>query len=198
MKILFVRHGETEDNLKGFDSPCLSHADLTENGKSQVRQIAQTLKQYSPQKIYYSPTARTTQTAQIIANELSISTEKDDRLTERNWGDWGEEGLTWRELTTSKLNDLTPQDRYELLPPNGESWKDMENRLLQCVDDLKENHEENIIVITHTGCLRALLPALIKESIDKHQEYSVKTGSVTIFCTQKEEYDLFGFRAEDV
>lgn len=66
MKILFIRHGETTDNLKGSKSPVLSKADLTEKGMQQAHELAKVLKQYKIEKIYSSPMLRTKHTAEIM------------------------------------------------------------------------------------------------------------------------------------
>ncbi|MEK6964344.1 MAG: histidine phosphatase family protein [Nanoarchaeota archaeon] len=96
MKILFIRHGETTDNLKGSKSPVLSKADLTEKGVQQAHELAHILKQYKIQKIYSSPMFRTQHTAEIASKETNIPFEIINDLHERNWGDWGDK--TWGEV----------------------------------------------------------------------------------------------------
>ena len=191
MKILFVRHGETFDNLRGFDSPCQSDAKLTDDGKEQALALAQEVKKYDPEIIYCSPTQRTQETAQIIKASNDVPLEIEKRLIERNWGDWGDDGLSWREIVETKLKHLDINQRRSLLPPNGETWIEMEERLMEFIHEIKLKHEENVVIVTHTGCLRALLPVLIQESIENHEKYSVKTGSITVFCTEEEKFDIF-------
>lgn len=70
MRILFVRHGESEANAKvlvgGPDSP------LTEVGIEQARETAKHLKDQNVAQIVCSPFIRAQQTAEIIAGELGI------------------------------------------------------------------------------------------------------------------------------
>ncbi len=197
MKIIFVRHGETKDNLKGINSPVLSTAELTENGINEVRQLAQKLKKYNFEKIYYSPMQRTKQTAQIIASEDNIQTKEIEELKERDWGDWGKQGKTWAQVLEI-IKDYDIKKRYEFTPTNGESWKTMEKRLIRFVEKIKKEYQKNVIIVTHTGCLRALLPVLKKDNITNHESYSVGTSTITVFCTEKNEYDIIGFKHHEI
>jgi len=191
MKLLLIRHGETADNLKGTLSPVKSTADLTENGVQQAHALAPLLAKHNIEKIYCSPLARTKHTAETLAKELNIPFEIKEDLQERSWGDWGTEGKVWTDVQAI-IKDYPIEKRYTFIPPNGESWKAMEERLLATINQIKKEHKANIAIVTHTGCLRALLPILKKDSIDNHQKYSVKTGTVTCFCTEKEDFDFIG------
>ncbi|MDO4871039.1 MAG: phosphoglycerate mutase family protein [Candidatus Saccharibacteria bacterium] len=87
MNIIFMRHGEAEDNVSELlSSNLLRCSTLTQNGKQQVIDSANLLEQVD--KIYVSPLIRTLQTAKIVAenqkNKIDIII--DDRIREINWG----------------------------------------------------------------------------------------------------------------
>lgn len=69
MKIILVRHGESEKNVNitnNKDSP------LTARGKKQVEHLANRLKEYDISEIYSSNLVRAKQTAEIISKKIKI------------------------------------------------------------------------------------------------------------------------------
>lgn len=89
--VLLVRHGRTALNaarrLRGrLDPP------LDEVGIRQVQRLAQRLTPMlsdgRPHRILTSPLLRATQTAQAIAAHTGLTVERDDRLLDRDYGQW--------------------------------------------------------------------------------------------------------------
>lgn len=85
MKILFVRHGETEWNRTGkiqggTDIP------LNQNGIRQAQITRTLLQSRMPDYIFCSPLQRAMQTAVCIAADTNIPILADDRLRERGYG----------------------------------------------------------------------------------------------------------------
>ena len=78
----------------------------------------------------------------------------------------------------------------------GESWKEMESRLLNFVEIIKNENENKdealIVIITHKGCLRALFPKLRNVEIGRHEEFSVDLCSISVFDTQIEKFVCIG------
>ena len=77
--IVFVRHGETDENHAGL---LLGHADpdLNETGRAQARRLAIALDGVDPIAIVTSPLARTRETAAAIGEQLNHPVEIDTRL----------------------------------------------------------------------------------------------------------------------
>ena len=94
MKILFIRHGQTQYNaefrwLGSTDNP------LCENGKKELLEKKHIIEKYKPiQKLYCSPMKRCVETAEIYFNQMNI--EIIDDLKERCFGDF--EGKKYEEL----------------------------------------------------------------------------------------------------
>ncbi len=74
----------------------------------------------------------------------------------------------------------------------------MEKRLLSALDKIKKEHKENVVILTHVGCLRALIPALKKVERSHHHKFNVEPGSITCFCTQKQEFDFIGYTPSEM
>ncbi len=150
-----VRHGETEWNAEGrqqghLDSP------LTAVGVRQAQLLAEGLTKKRIEVLYSSDLGRALQTAEIIANRLSLSIHRDIRLRERNLGIL--QGLTRDQFETQypeesrRFNAADPD--YVL--PGGESLRQLFNRCVACVEEIvAKNAGKNILIVGHGGVVRS-------------------------------------------
>jgi broad specificity phosphatase PhoE len=193
----FVRHAQSEANVEGFNSPVMHDTPITSTGILEAHAIATYFKtNHTPiSSIYSSPLMRTYQTAEIIGRELNIPVKTKEGLKERDWGIWA--GLPWNDVS-QKLSGLTLEERFKFVPPEGESWEQMDERLAKTLEEVAEdqNSGENTLIITHRGCLRAILPVLAKAGRDKHEDFSVGTGTLTKFSFDQEAFDFVGLTPE--
>lgn len=98
MKIVLVRHGETNENaahcyLGHFD------AELNDNGRKQLSFFTEKLKQFTPidsPSLYSSDLSRAMESAQIIGGEIQLRPVSEFPLRELNFGDW--EGKTYDDI----------------------------------------------------------------------------------------------------
>lgn len=191
----FVRHGQSEGNVLNAECLVMNDTPITPRGIEEANAIAKYLKENNIRvtDIYTSPLGRSHQTAEIIAQELNLPVKIKEGLRERNWGIWG--NLTW-DSVSQKLDKLTIDERYTFIPEAGESWQQMEERLAVSLEEIAEENEsgEDILIITHRGCLRAILPVLAKVSKDKHADFSVETGSLSKFSFNKNDFEFIGLQ----
>lgn len=180
-RLILVRHGETETNTQGKIHKHLDPEQLTKNGVNQIRKTALALKQLNPQIIYCSNERRAIQSAKIISNKLSIPLLETDALKERNWGDYA--GLSFGEIKEKVgMDKMTFAERYTFRPPNGESWKETEDRLLYALNTiLNHNIDKNIILVTHGGSIRIYMPSLLNVAKEESYKYDPDNASVSIF-----------------
>lgn len=177
MKIIFVRHGE----LNGENSNILHGANdsvsLSEKGKNTMVVLSSVLKKMKVDKIVSSPEIRTKESANIIAQELSIPIQYLDELQGRKWGSFA--GKSWDDVSKI-LDKKTFEERYEFSPLGGESWRQFESRMLTAVRSISQNSIQNTVcVISHGSSIRVILPKIfdmpIQESLKSYPEY----GSVS-------------------
>lgn len=182
MKLLLIRHGQTEVNASGSMHTLNDDAGLSELGLLQAQKLIRVCKDHGVQMLYSSNENRAKQTADVIAEGLGTKNNPTNALHERNWGDW--EGRTWPEIK-SELDTMTVQERYSFVPPSGESWQQMETRLKQCVDNIVVDGEAKqvnaIAIVTHGGALRGLMPILKNTPKEMSLKYDFENASVTIF-----------------
>jgi len=134
--IYLIRHGQTEWNLErrlqgGQDSP------LTERGRRQAEALAQSLGKVPPVHLIASPLGRAKKTAEIIAKGFGLPVQIDDRLAELRCG--LAEGLTWADIDERwpDLRDARDLDKWNHPWPEGESYRDVDERLQGFVAELR-------------------------------------------------------------
>lgn len=153
MKLIFVRHGETDLNkelrLQGQREPDLP---LNETGQAEIRATRDALTDV-PQKIFASPLTRARETAQIIMERFPVPLIFSDDLKERDFGSLS--GKLRSEVGTDILaNDL--EGRYDYRPFGGESIDDVILRIKHFLNGLPLQNDETNFVITHRGIIRIL------------------------------------------
>lgn len=189
----FVRHGESEGNTLEDACPVMHNTLLTGKGKKEAQRIVDHFKKNKVDitDVYTAPQSRSYQTAEVIATALNLPLKTKDGLRERNWGEWRD--LRWMEVS-ERLDALTIEERYSFIPEGGESWRQMERRLFDALEEITEENAigENVVIVTHRGCLRAILPMLAKSGIGQHKEFSVPLGALSKFSFEKDSFDFVG------
>lgn len=177
--LILVRHGETETNLNRKLHKAGDPKELNETGKEQVRKTAKKIREYDLSVIYSSKETRAFQSAEIIAQEFSLKVRELDGLQERDWGDFS--GKTWPEIQ-AVLDKMTLEERFNYVPPNGESWKAFDERLRTSIDKvIWENKGKNVVIVSHGGAIRALMPYLLNVPNEESFKYDPDNASLTIF-----------------
>ena len=177
--LILLRHGQTSINTAEKLHAKNDEDILNEKGIEQTKEVAKKLKEFSPTKIYSSGEKRAILSAEIIVKELNIPLEIKKDIAERDWGDFA--GGTWDKVKKI-LDPMTLEERYLYVPPNGESWQQFETRLIETVKNvLLENKNKTIVVVTHAGVVRALMPYLLGIPKEETFKYNPENASLTIF-----------------
>jgi probable phosphoglycerate mutase len=187
--VVVVRHGHTintEKNLiSGGDGtdPELSELGLRE-AEGAAAEIPKLLNQFSlPEAVavIHSPMLRTTQTAEIIAKQLSLDTFADARLKEIGFGDW--EMLEMAMLETDAIELVAAwRGSLSVRPPNGESVLDMQGRVFDSLSDVIENYRgATAVVSTHMMPTRAFAAAALKGSQNVYFNINSSPGGISIY-----------------
>jgi|SRR3989344_1854747 len=178
MRLIFIKHGETETNVKRKTPFTGDDTGLTAKGIKQIKQIVPVLRRNKIEKVYCSPEKRAEQSAKIVTDEMHLPLEILDDLRERNWGKW--EVKPWDEIK-GELDKMSLERRYNFVPPQGESWKQMEEGLKNVLKTIVSGKWKCVCIVTHAGALRGLMPILKNEELSISLRYDFENGSVTIF-----------------
>lgn len=178
MKLLFIRHAETDTNVKGLTHKTGDSNGLTELGRQQAEKLIDNCRQAGVEKIFTSNEVRAQETANIIAKGIECEMVVLPDLAERNWGDW--EGKPWAEIEVV-LKPMSLDERYTFIPPNGESWQHMEQRLQKALDEIVAKDKKAVAVVTHEGSLRGLIPILNNAPKETSFGYHFDNASITTY-----------------
>lgn len=185
-RLIFIRHGETHKNVAKVLHGTKDDALLNETGRHQADISAKVLAKMNVSVIYSSTELRAKETAQIIGKVRNSQIIYIDNLRERNWGVF--EGRPWNDVI-KVLGPLSLEERFRYKPEKGESWQEVEERLiLEVTRILKDNLGKNIVIVTHGGTIRTLIPYLLGVSRDESFKYDPKHGSFTIFDFEKGKF----------
>jgi probable phosphoglycerate mutase len=160
-RLYFVRHGAThltaEDRFSGGTG-----VDLSDEGRQQVRRLAERLAGAAIKAVYCSPYGRTVETAQILAGPHALTPVHRDGLREISHGRW--EGLTRREVEQRYPEEYAAweADPFTFAPQDGESGLGVLARALPAVREIVVAHpDEGVLVVSHKATLRLILSSLL-------------------------------------
>jgi broad specificity phosphatase PhoE len=147
--LYLIRHGETDWNVEGRWQ---GHADvpLNKRGLQQAAQIAQQLAGAGLAAIYSSDLQRAQATAQALSAASGLPVQTDPRLREINQGEW--QGLLAEEVEAryGEILRLRRLDPLEAGPPGGETVKQVLERVIAAIEDIRNNHPlERVAVVSH-------------------------------------------------
>lgn len=150
MNIIFMRHGEATDNVKGILSDKeIYWSVLTEAGEKTARETADSL-DYNIDKAYVSPLPRTIQTAHIVAEKFNnVEFVIDNRLREIQYGKYsGQQNNT--ELDNTRIKQING-DYFVRFGDTGDNKYDIEKRLSDFLQDVVKNNAvgSTILIVSH-------------------------------------------------
>ena len=145
VKILLLRHGQSEWNVLGRWQGSQGDPELTEAGRRQAKESVQNLSEIS--KVYSSPLKRALETAQIISDDLNLNEPiLEPRLVEKNVGEWS--GLTTDEIE-SKWPDYIATGKR---PDSFETNEDLVDRGVKALIKIaKDSPNDTVCAVAHGG-----------------------------------------------
>lgn len=149
MKVLLVRHGETEENYLGKIQG-RNNVFLNDTGRRQVKRLKDKINSIEVDRCFISPLIRCFETALVLVGDR-VEIVRDDRLIQREMGE-----LTGREVAEYNAYQFWDYDKnrsdYGI-----ESIHDLFDRCSSFIDYLYDNYsDETILIVTHGEVYRAL------------------------------------------
>lgn len=161
-RIILIRHGEPVETAKGI---CYGKLDigLAECGKTQTEATAKLLSKFEITSIYASPRLRAQETAKIIAAKIGLFYKTEPKFAEIDFGDF--EGLRYEEVEQKfpAIYRTWMETPTEAEFPNGESFVQMQTRVLNITENLRQKHiGETCVFVSHGGVNRIILAHFLK------------------------------------
>lgn len=156
-KIFLTRHGESEYNiLKKIGG----NSSLSDKGKNYSKILFDYFNLnniLSNTKIYSSNMIRTKETLKYFDNIDVINL---DILNEINAGDF--EHMTYQEIKEKNPQNYFDRinDKYYYRYPNGESYSDLKNRVLEIFKIINED-SQNVLIVAHNAVIRVIVGVLM-------------------------------------
>ena len=189
--LILVRHGRTvlteSRKISGGDG---ENPDLSELGRQDAREVAEELAKLghsgnfaylsAPVAVIHSPIARAKQTAQAIANRISLPMVSNADLAEIGFGEW--DGLTNEEMIAAFEEEYNVwRGSFEVAPPGGESLKDFDTRVRRAFDSILAQYSgQTVVVVAHVMPIRALLRLANDSSIAGFWRTNIGPASISI------------------
>lgn len=178
MRLILVRHGQTEWNAGGRYQG-QSNVALSDTGRKQAKFLAERFPVKQLDAIYTSDLDRAKETAECVGEKLCVSVYPEEAFRELSFGDW--EGLTYQEISLrwpEEANKLfTAPD--ELVIPNGETFRELQKRALDKIHLLYEKHiDQTVAVFAHGAINKTILAGLMH--IPLHYLWSLRQDNTAV------------------
>ncbi len=158
MKLIFVRHGQTDFNKNKIPQGQEIDAPLNAEGIKQVEAAIAQLPS-SVDLFFASPLKRAYQTAQILNTKLGMEIVTHDKLKEFSYGSLA--GKPWPQIEEETQGAATyEKDQrldFDYRPYGGESIEDLKKRVAEFVEEMKITHpDKTILIAAHGGVIGAM------------------------------------------
>ncbi len=171
MRLILVRHGESEWNaagrVQGQADPGLSAA-----GREEARLLAPLVRAQEPDLAVTSDLRRAVETGALLVD----AAERDPRWRESAMGEWT--GRSAAELYADPSGRFAAWREGQADPPGGETWDETCARVAEAVDALRASGAERALVVTHGGPVRAACAVLA--GLRPDQLVPVPNASLTV------------------
>lgn len=178
MRLILVRHGQTEWNAGGRYQG-QSNVALSDTGRKQARFLAERFPVRQLDAIYTSDLDRAKETAECVGKWLGLTVCPEKAFRELSFGDW--EGLTYQEISSRWPEEaeklFTAPD--ELVIPHGETFQDLQKRALDKIYSLYEKHiDQTVAVFAHGAINKTILAGLMH--IPLHYLWSLRQDNTAV------------------
>jgi 2,3-bisphosphoglycerate-dependent phosphoglycerate mutase len=189
-KLILLRHGQSQWNLENKFTGW-KNVPLTEKGELEAKKAGELIKKHNIyiDNVFSSILERANKTAEIALKESGLQhlwendkliVTRDEKLNERDYGDL----VGLNKLETAEKFGIEQvhiwRRSYDTPPPNGESLKDVVDRVSPY---FKENikplldQNKNILIAAHGNSLRAMMIELGMYKSEEISSIELPTGS---------------------
>ena len=207
-KLILLRHGQSQWNLENRFTGW-KNVPLTEKGEAEAKKAGELIRKHniSIDRVFSSVLERANRTAEIAIKKAELNNLLEnnkiimtcsEKLNERDYGDLV--GLNKQETADKFGKDQVHIWRrsYDTPPPNGESLKDVVERVSPY---FKENIKplidkgENVLIAAHGNSLRAMMIELGMYKSEEISNIELPTGSP--LCINLDQGRLVDFKYLD-
>ena len=196
--IIFLRHGQAENNTKRILAGRTEGVPLTKIGIEQAEQIGKYLKPIAISAIYSSPIERANNTAKIVAESNSIDYKLDERLTELDMGKFTR--MPYDEIFAKHGNVFLKFYSNDpiISEHNVETFPHVQKRVMDMLDYIIKKHDqENVLLVTHMDPIKSVIAKVMYLKPLSLFELIIANCSLTIIKHHDEKLSLSAINAMD-
>lgn len=189
MKLLLIRHGETDWN-KARRVQGRTDVPLNETGRAQAARIAAQLDTTKIDAVYSSPLSRAYETAELIAAGRGLEIKKADELLEIQFGLW--EGKTINELMVEYplfWRDWSWLNRKEDCEKmHAESAMEIQRRSMSVVERIRKEcgDGDTALIVSHTMPIKLIIAYYLQMPLEAISRLRIENCSINMIWINKE------------
>jgi len=171
-----LRHGEPA--VFGRINGRLPGVGLSVKGRDEIAAMAGRLAAEKIEAIYSSPLQRTRETAEILADRLGLPIQYREDVIELDFGEWT--GLTADQIRQDERWQMWSNCRSIAAIPGGESWRQVQDRVVGALFDLQRRHpSSSVVLVSHGDVIRAGLLFALGMPLDFYSRIEVALASLS-------------------
>lgn len=184
MRLIFVRHGQSEGNAAGVVQGRMDFS-LSELGRRQAVVTARRLHQESIARVVSSPLARAAETAALLAAPHGLVVEPEPALLEYDIGDVS--GLTGAQIRERHPEVSAAYGRGERpMFPGEEGRPAFQARIRALLEALRDpTSRETVVAVAHGGVINAVCGIVLGVDLRRPGVFQVANCSLTELITDR-------------
>ena len=141
--------------------------DLSPSGVRQAEELGRALRRFPIRAVFSSDLRRAVRTADVIARGRDCRPETVTDLREIALGEW--EGMTFSEVRARYPEEYhrRGQDLAGYRTPGGESFADLQQRVLPAFTSAVERAGGDLVIVAHAGVNRVILCHLLRRPLQE-------------------------------
>jgi broad specificity phosphatase PhoE len=192
MKILFIRHGESQSNVNQVQASASDHLNgITKNGETQIKNVAKNVVN-KIDAVYASPYNRTVASAEIFIKNRpeNLQLKIDDRLREINYGAFTDDRDN---PEMARIAEQQIAGDYEIkFSGSGENKREIVSRfmgfLLRLIDECKAT--DTVVVFSHGRAISILEYEFTNITKSKSHHVHTDNGSINQLILRKKHQKI--------
>lgn len=189
MKLILVRHGQTEENKKKIWQG-QSEGTLSEEGEEQAKKLARALEKEDISFVYCSDLKRAKNTLKPLLKNRKLPVEYVKELRERKLG-------VLEGANSEQVKEYVTKNKVDFETCNfetGETLYEAKDRIAKFYETLSGKHEEDtILLVTHGGIVAYTILHLFNHPPEKFKEFIPDNTGITRIEIKKGKPKLLTF-----
>jgi probable phosphoglycerate mutase len=178
LKIMLVRHGETDWNRVKRVQGGSSDTQLNDIGREQAKGLAALLAKEKIRAVFCSPLQRAVFTAKEIAALHNLSVEINPVLREIEAGEL--EGILSADLG-KRFSEYLFENDLPVTIPGGESLPDVQERCWSFIKSLSAKYDEcTVVLVSHYFVILSIICKVLDVPLQNINRFRMDTGSLSI------------------